>query len=59
MMLSRKELADKKLTDNLLKELNNIVDCRCLIDEPLANHTSLRVGGPAKFYVLPRSRNDL
>jgi UDP-N-acetylenolpyruvoylglucosamine reductase len=28
-------------------------------DEPMAKHTTLRVGGPADFYVEPASENDL
>ncbi len=28
-------------------------------DEPLAKHTTLRVGGPADFYVEPASEDDL
>lgn len=29
------------------------------LDEPLAGHTTLRVGGPADFYVAPASEEDL
>ncbi|HHS13113.1 MAG TPA: UDP-N-acetylmuramate dehydrogenase [bacterium] len=30
-----------------------------LMDEPLSNHTSFRIGGPADYYVYPRNLKDL
>jgi UDP-N-acetylenolpyruvoylglucosamine reductase len=42
-------------------ELSKCVSRATLIrrDEPLAKHTTLRVGGPADFYVEPADENDL
>ena len=42
----------KKLTDKIDKS-------QVLRDEPLANHTSFKVGGPADFVVLPRTTEEI
>jgi UDP-N-acetylenolpyruvoylglucosamine reductase len=46
---------------NFVEEISKIVSRETLIrcDEPLAKHTTLRVGGPADFYVEPANENDL
>ncbi|QJW44650.1 UDP-N-acetylmuramate dehydrogenase [bacterium BFN5] len=37
-----------------LSKIKKIIPCeRLLIDEPLANHTTFRIGGPADYFVLP------
>ena len=35
------------------------IDAELRLDEPMRNHTSFRVGGPADIYVEPRKREDL
>lgn len=58
-VLGRSELAYNRLVDDLAREIRAEIKGRCLIDEPLSNHTSFRVGGPARLYVLPASAQDL
>ena len=40
-----------------LEKIN--IDAEIDFDEPMANHTSFRIGGPADALVLPRSTDDL
>ena len=42
------------------KELTKIVPAeRIKLDEPLKNHTSIRLGGPAEYYVVPETAEQL
>ncbi len=41
------------------KEINEIVKGRIKFNEPLSEHTSLRVGGPANYWVEPKDLEDL
>jgi UDP-N-acetylmuramate dehydrogenase len=44
----------------LLKFLRKInIDCSIAVAEPMANHTSLRIGGPADALVAPRNEDGL
>ncbi len=47
--------------DQLFAELSATLSTECVVrrDEPLARRTTLRVGGPADFYVEPASEADL
>jgi UDP-N-acetylenolpyruvoylglucosamine reductase len=47
--------------DNIADELAGRISSATVIrrDEPLAKHTTLRVGGPADFYIEPASEADL
>lgn len=47
--------------ENIADELARRVSPATVIrrDEPLAKHTTLRVGGPADVYVEPASEDDL
>lgn len=58
-ILTRKELGERKLVDKLAKLIVKEVKGRCLVDEPLARHTSFRTGGPARFYVYPDRVEDI
>ena len=40
------------------QELKNFFGDRCLLDEPMARHTTYRVGGPAEVYVYPQTREE-
>ncbi|MGI9951143.1 UDP-N-acetylmuramate dehydrogenase [Moorellaceae bacterium AZ2] len=40
-------------------ELQGRVKGRVLVEEPLARHTTFRIGGPAELLVLPANRTDL
>jgi len=50
-----------RLEKNIADEIAGRVSRATVIrrDEPLAKHTTLRVGGPADFYVEPADENDL
>ena len=46
--------------DLVIKEfLSRYPDAQVLTDEPMANHTSFRIGGPVRAMVLPRSEEEL
>jgi UDP-N-acetylenolpyruvoylglucosamine reductase len=48
---------EKKIADEIAAHVSRATVIRR--DEPLAKHTTLRVGGPADFYVEPADENDL
>jgi UDP-N-acetylmuramate--alanine ligase len=48
---------ENKFTDRIAGCVSRATIIRC--DEPLAKHTTLRVGGPADFYIEPANENDL
>ena len=45
--------------DQLFKTIRTVFSGKLLQLEPLAYHTSLRVGGPADLFAVPRDREDL
>jgi UDP-N-acetylenolpyruvoylglucosamine reductase len=49
--------AKENIADELVRRVSPATVIRC--DEPLAKHTTLRVGGPADVYVEPASEEDL
>jgi len=57
--LGRIELTDEKLVSKIFEDIRASVAGRCLVEEPLSRHTSLRIGGPATFYVYPSDRDAL
>jgi UDP-N-acetylmuramate dehydrogenase len=42
-----------------LTDIKKILRGNIVVDEPMANHTWMKVGGPADFYIEPADRNDL
>jgi UDP-N-acetylenolpyruvoylglucosamine reductase len=56
-MLEAVAVSKEQLAVELAEKLSSESILRC--DEPLAKKTTLRVGGPADFYVEPASENDL
>lgn len=50
---------DSSLNDDLYAALRAQVRGEVLRDESMARHTSLKVGGPADFFVTPVDRDDL
>lgn len=42
-----------------LQELQSRLRGTVLVHEPLARHTSLRIGGPAKYFVIPAELEDI
>ena len=55
------DILEKPMTANLTAELVARVSSETLVrrDEPMAKHTTLRVGGPADVYVEPATEADL
>ena len=51
--LDRKDLSDRQLVEFIAEDIRSSVEGRCVVHEPLARHTSFRVGGPAALYVYP------
>lgn len=47
------------MNDDLYGALSERLKGEILRDEPMARHTSLKVGGPADFFVVPADRGDL
>ncbi|MEG6584596.1 UDP-N-acetylmuramate dehydrogenase [Dendrosporobacter sp. 1207_IL3150] len=46
--------------NEFLNKIEKIIPSdRLLIDEPLANHTTFRIGGPADYFVLPASVEEV
>ncbi|UPM53142.1 UDP-N-acetylmuramate dehydrogenase [Gottfriedia acidiceleris] len=43
--------------ESKLKEILN--DSSLLINEPLANHTTMKIGGPAEYLVIPKTVNEI
>ncbi|PEL10667.1 UDP-N-acetylmuramate dehydrogenase [Bacillus sp. AFS017336] len=43
--------------ESKLKEVLN--DSSLLINEPLANHTTMKIGGPAEYLVIPKTVNEI
>src|SRR6187401_2196497 len=56
-MLEAVDISKEQLVVELAEKLSPNTTLRC--DEPLARKTTLRVGGPADFYVEPASESDL
>jgi len=48
---------EKNIADEIAARVSSATVIRC--DEPLARHTTLRVGGPADFYIEPADEKDL
>jgi len=44
---------------NVRKELERITSGRVRIEEPLDRHSTFRIGGPAEYYVAPRSDAEI
>jgi UDP-N-acetylmuramate dehydrogenase len=42
-----------------LTDIKKILRGNIVVDEPMANYTWMKVGGPADFYIEPADRNDL
>ena len=60
-MIAAETILEMPIENNLASELAGHVSPATVIrrDEPLARHTTLRVGGPADVYVEPASEEDL
>ena len=41
------------------KEIRNMLSSNIIFDEPLANHTTFGIGGPAQCVVYPEDQNEL
>lgn len=48
------------MNQNFYDKLNNVIaKDSILIDEPMSRHTTFRVGGPADFFVTPKTKEDV
>jgi len=47
------------MANNQPKWLNCVQQSQILINEPMANHTSFKIGGPAKAIVIPQSVDEI
>lgn len=45
--------------DAMAASLGDSLDVRMLIDEPMSRHTTIKIGGPADRFLLPRDRDTL
>ena len=44
----------------MLEKLQNLLgDTKVLVNEPMASHTTFRIGGPADYFVLPETVEEL
>jgi len=44
---------------SLVKEMENHISCRVLENEPMSQHTTFRVGGPARYFVRISNTSEL
>ena len=44
----------------MLEKLQNLLgNTKVLVNEPMASHTTFRIGGPADYFVLPETVEEL
>ena len=45
---------------NFYEEMKNMIpEDRIKIDEPMKSHTTFRIGGPAKYFVIPETKEEI
>lgn len=44
---------------NIVEQLKSTISGEILLNEPMKNHTSLKVGGPADIFIVPENRKEL
>ena len=48
------------MNQNFYEKLNSILtEDNILLEEPMKKHTTFRIGGPAKYYVMPQTREQV
>jgi len=48
------------MNQNFYEELKNIIpEARIKADEPMKLHTTFRIGGPAKYFVIPETKEEI
>ncbi|MDO8644016.1 MAG: UDP-N-acetylmuramate dehydrogenase [bacterium] len=47
------------MNDDQQQELKELAGDSVLINEPLSSHTSIRIGGPADFFLTPKSKEEI
>ena len=48
------------MSQNFYKKLNSILtEDNILLEEPMKKHTTFRIGGPAKYYVMPQTKEQV
>lgn len=54
------EVSGEKMNHNFKEELYTIIEnTRIFVDEPMKAHTTFRVGGPADYFVLPKTAEEV
>lgn len=60
MIKDEYELWEIDMNQNLYQKLvNALAKERVLLDEPMSKHTTFRIGGPADYFVMPSSEEEL
>ena len=48
------------MNQKFYEELKNIIpEARIKADEPMKMHTTFRIGGPAKYFVIPETKEEI
>lgn len=47
------------IMDNVIKQLTDMKIGKVLEQEPLANHTTMKIGGPADLFIVPSSIENI
>lgn len=48
------------MNQNFYEELKNAIpEARIQLDEPMKSHTTFRIGGPAKYFVIPETKEEI
>ena len=48
------------MNQNFYEELKNTIpEARIQLDEPMKSHTTFRIGGPAKYFVIPETKEEI
>lgn len=59
LIKEQKEFSERRLPLNILSELENITSKKnILINEPLKNHTTFKIGGNADYLVMPETKEE-
>ena len=44
----------------MLEKLQKLLgEAQVLVNEPMASHTTFRIGGPADYFIMPSNKNEL
>lgn len=50
----------KSVNQNIIEKFNDLLgEEKVKVDEPMKRHTTFRIGGPADYFLLPSSEEEL